>query len=211
MANGDEIRAERVVSGAGVFNTYERLLPPEVVPKTILDNIATIGPSCSMVYLFVGMQGDPVELKLRSSNIWHHPSRDYDRTLEEFFADPEEGPMPLFIGFPCAKDSTWTTRFPGKANAVILTMCPYEWWEPWADTNKGKRGGKYEAKKELMKDRILDGLYHYYPQCKGKVDFAEVRSRTLYRNFTSGTDARTHLLQAIMCQEKQILCLYAYI
>ena len=30
MDNGDEIRAPHVVSGAGVFNTYERLLPPEV-------------------------------------------------------------------------------------------------------------------------------------------------------------------------------------
>jgi hypothetical protein len=30
MDNGDEIRAPIVVSGAGVFNTYERLLPLEV-------------------------------------------------------------------------------------------------------------------------------------------------------------------------------------
>jgi all-trans-retinol 13,14-reductase len=44
-----------------------------------------------MVYLFVGMEGTPDELKLRSSNIWHHPSTDYDQTIEDFFADPEEG------------------------------------------------------------------------------------------------------------------------
>ena len=60
-----------------------------------------------MVYLFVGLKGTPEELKLRGANIWHWPDKDYDSMLAKFNADPENAPIPLFIGFPCAKDSDW--------------------------------------------------------------------------------------------------------
>lgn len=30
MAKGEEIRAPSIISGCGVFNTYKRLLPPQV-------------------------------------------------------------------------------------------------------------------------------------------------------------------------------------
>ena len=44
---------------------------------------------------------------------------DYDEMLEKFYQNPEKEPIPIFIGFPCAKDSSWSERYPGKSNAVI--------------------------------------------------------------------------------------------
>ena len=82
--------------------------------------MARIGHSVSFVYLFVGMKGSPQELKLRPSNIWVWPNRDYDAMIKAFEADPHSAPIPLFAGFPCAKDSDWNRRFPGRSNAVSI-------------------------------------------------------------------------------------------
>ena len=147
MANGDKIYAGKgVISACGVFNTYKKLLAPSTVEalpaavkshvSTCLEKMAKIGHSCSMIYLFVGMEGTAESLKLRSSNIWVWPNRDYDKMIETFYADPENAPIPMFIGFPCAKDSTFDTRYPNKANAVILTMCKFDWFEKYEGTTQ---------------------------------------------------------------------------
>ena len=111
------------------------------------------------------MSGSPSEHKLRSSNIWVWPcgkDRDYDKMIEAFYEDPDKAPIPMFIGFPCAKDSTWDARYPNKSNAVIMTMCKYEWFEKWEGQPQGKRGDDYDALKKKFETRILEeGLYRF--------------------------------------------------
>ena len=180
---GDEIFAPTVISAAGVFNTYRKLLPPASVPDVVRAKLEQIGESCSMIYLFVRMKGEPAALGLRGANIWHWPDRDYHEMLERYYADPLHAPMPMFIGFPCAKDSTWTRRYPGVSNAVILTMAKFEWFEQWEGERQGKRGAEYDAKKKAFEARILEGLYHWYPQLKGKVDFTLVGSPLTFNHY----------------------------
>ena len=179
MVNGDCIYAKNIISAAGINNTYKKLVPENNVPKKILKLVDNIGLSCSMVYLFVGMEGTPEELKLRSSNIWSYPIGDYDKMLEDFYQDPENAPIPLFIGFPCAKDSSWSKRFPNKSNAVILTMAKYDLFKKWdKDQNFGKKPKReedYKNLKKIFERRILEeGLYKYYPQTKDKVKFTSI-------------------------------------
>jgi all-trans-retinol 13,14-reductase len=72
MDGGDEIFAPQIISGCGVFNTYKNLLPPAVVEQRcpgIVDKITRIGNSCSMCYLFVGMEGTPEELQVSTTRI----------------------------------------------------------------------------------------------------------------------------------------------
>jgi all-trans-retinol 13,14-reductase len=161
-----------------------KLLPDNVVPRSIQSTFEQIGHSVSFFYIFIGMEGSPTELQLRSSNIWHWPQRDYDKMLKEFYADPLNAPLPLFIGFPCAKDSTWSERFPGKSNAVIMTVQKHEWWEQWQDKRQGHRGAEYEELKRKIGDRILEeGLYHYYPQTRGKVTFTMTGSSLTFNHY----------------------------
>ena len=200
MENGDRIFAPQVISACGVFNTYKKLLPAQAVPPGIVSKIDRIGTSCTMMYLFVGMKGTPSELKLRSSNIWHWPEADYDKMLDKFMEDPHNAPIPMFLGFPCAKDSTWEARFPGRSNSVILTMADYRWFEKWGSTSwpntandkagkreTGKDGATqadYDEFKKMFERRILEeGLYKYYPQTRGKVDFTMVGSSLTFNYY----------------------------
>ena len=193
MVNGDKIYAKKVISAAGLNNTYKHLLEEQHVPKKVLKTIDDIGVSCSFIYLFVGMEGTPSELKLRSSNIWSWPEKNYEEMLRKFYEDPEKAPIPLFIGFPCAKDSTWETRFPGKSNAVILTAAKYEWFEEWGDKKMKKRGKDYEELKAKFEKRILEeGLYKYYPQTRGKVKFTEVGSPLTFNYYIGSTKGEVY-------------------
>jgi len=184
------IYAPTIISACGVLNTYNKLLPKQVIPKNLINNINKIGPSGTMVYLFVGMNDTPTNLGLRSSNIWHWPTDtgDYDEMLEKFYQNPKEAPIPMFIGFPCAKDSTWSDRYPGKSNAVILTMIDYKLFEKWEDAPQGKRGEEYEEFKKMFENRILEeGLYKYYPQCREKVDYTMVGSPLTFNFYIGST------------------------
>eukprot|EP00854_Cymbomonas_tetramitiformis_P004712 gene4712-5765_t len=197
MESGEEIYAPMVISACGVFNTYKKLLPKESVPRSVIEKIERIGHSCSFIYLFVGMKGTAEELGLRSSNIWRWPERDYDAMLEKFYKDPEHAPIPMFMGFPCAKDSTYAERFPGRANSVIMTMSKFEWWEEWENCKQGKRGAEYEAKKKIFEDRILEeGLYKYYPQCRGRVDFTEVGSSLTFNHYIGSERGEVYGLES---------------
>lgn len=127
MENGDQILAQRVVMACGVFNTM-KLLPESSIPASVRSTFSDIGHSASFFYLFVGMEGDPHELGLRSSNIWHWPHRNFGQMVDEFYADPLNAPIPSLIGFPCSKYSTLTSRFPSKSNVVIMIVQKCEWW-----------------------------------------------------------------------------------
>ena len=184
MINGDQIFAPTVISACGVPNTWKKLVPKELVPKSILSKIENLGLSCSFTYVFIGMEGSPQELELRSSNIWHWPNKNYDQMIEEFHKDPKIAPIPMFIGFPCSKDSTWNTRYPGKSNAVILTMSRFEEFEEWEHERPGKRSPEYQKLKQQYANRILEeGLYHYYPKTRGKVVYTEVGSPLTFNHY----------------------------
>lgn len=184
MSNGVKLYAKNIVSAVGAPNTWKKLVPPAYVPHGIIDKIDKLGLSCSFTYAFIGMEGSPEEIGLRSSNIWHWPHGDYDKMIEDFHNDPDNAPIPMFIGFPCAKDSTWNNRYPGKSNAVILTISKYSEFEKWKNDRPGKRAEEYQQKKKRYGDRILnEGLYHYYPKTKGKVKYCEVGSPLTFNHY----------------------------
>ena len=116
--------------------------------------------------------------------------------LQEYFKNPLTAKIPMFIGFPCAKDSTWNTRYPGKSNAVILTMSQFKDFEKWKDKRLDHRGEEYEEIKKKYAERILnEGLYHYYPQTRGKVDVVEVSTPLTFNYYIRSTKGEAYGLE----------------
>jgi all-trans-retinol 13,14-reductase len=178
MENGIKIYAENIVSGVGIRNTYNQeygLLKEAQWSDKYQDIIQKIKPSVCHIYLFVNLKGTPSELKLRSSNIWVWTEQDYDAMMYKFNKDPFSAPMPFFMGFSCAKDDSWETRFPGKSNAIILTMGSYEMFEQWKDEKCTSRNPQYKELKEKFAQRILEeGLFRFYPHLRDKVESYDV-------------------------------------
>jgi phytoene dehydrogenase-like protein len=175
MADGKEIHAPVVISDAGVFNTFERLLD-EAVPQRAgyLERLKNVRPSVASMCLYVGIRESAEALGLPRTNYWVYPSEHYEEDLEAFLADPERDLPLAYISFPSAKDPTFEQRYPGRATIEIVSFGPHEWFEPWAGTTWGQRGEDYEALKEKLSQRLLAKLFERMPQLEGKIDYYEL-------------------------------------
>lgn len=176
MADGHEVRAPIVISNAGVFNTFGKLLPADVAKASgYLKKLDTVKRSMASLGMYIGIQDTAENLGLPKTNYWLYSSEDYEGSLERFFADPEHTEIPLvYISFPSAKDPAFTGKYPGRATIEIVAPGPHEWFAQWADKPWGKRGDDYDALKEAWSQRLLERLYQHFPQLRGKIDYYEL-------------------------------------
>ena len=187
MADGKEFRAETIISGAGVVNTWTKLLPKETIQKHKLDqHLQKVNPSVAHICLYIGLNGSPSELNLPKANYWIYPKDlSHDESIARYAKDINQEFPVVYISFPAAKDPDWERRFPGKSTIDIITMIPYEIFEKWENTRWKKRGEEYDALKENLARRLLEALYKQVPQTRGKVDLYELSTPLTTRHFVN--------------------------
>jgi phytoene dehydrogenase-like protein len=176
MADGTEIRSPIIISNAGVFNNFGKLLPEQTAKQSgYLKKLDTVKRSMASLGMYIGIQDTAENLGLPKTNYWLYSSEDYEGSLDRFFADPDNEDIPLvYISFPSAKDPEFLNKYPGRATIEIVSPGPKEWFEKWADQPWGKRGEDYEALKEKWSQRLLERLYEHFPQLRGKIDYYEL-------------------------------------
>jgi all-trans-retinol 13,14-reductase len=185
MQDGQILTADKIISGAGVLTTYQKLLPPAVLQRHQLeDQLKKIRPSVSHGCLYIGLKGSPEELGLPKTNYWIYPEdADHDACVERYLHDIDQ-PFPLvYISFPAAKDPDWSNRYPGRSTIDIITLLPFDEFTKWEGSRWKKRGEEYEALKEKIAQRLLEVLYRQLPQVKGKVDYHELSTPLTTQHF----------------------------
>lgn len=166
MDSGYKIYSNQIISGIGVRSTFTYLIKDKKYQK-LLDDIPS---SVQHLYCFISLRGTPSELKLRDCNLWVYPNQDFDKLMTEYYENPIENQMPLFIGSSSAKDKLWTDRFPDRSNLVILAPFPKSYVEQWENERCGKRNIDYKLlKQELAQKMIQEGLLNFYPHLLGKI------------------------------------------
>ena len=175
MKDGHHIECDRVVSAAGVDNTFKRLLPDAAVRKSgYQPDMKGVEPSFAHLGVYIGLKETAEQLGLPKTNFWIYPDKDYDAAVDRFVEDGD-APFPVvYISFPSAKDPDYTNRHPGTATIEIVAPAPYRWFRHWNDEVWGKRGEDYEALKMQLGDRLMEHLYEKLPQLRGKIDYYEV-------------------------------------
>ena len=186
MKDGHRIRASQVVSSAGVVNTFEHLLAPDVVTAGgYAEKLTRVTPSFAHLGVYIGLQQSAEALDLPKTNFWIYPHNDYDAAVDAFVRD-KGAPFPVvYISFPSAKDPDYERRHPGTATIEVVAPAPYEWFARWEDTIWGKRGDDYEAFKAELGERLMRHVYDKLPQLNHQVDYYEV-STPLSTNWFAG-------------------------
>lgn len=175
MQDGTEIHAPLVISNAGVFNTFEHLLPAKISKRNgYTRKLKTVEPSVAHLGAYIGLQQTAAELDLPRTNFWIYPDTSHTENLEAFRQDPEAEFPAVYISFPSAKDPSWESRYPGTATIEIVAPAFFEHFEAWKDTPWGKRGEDYDVFKQQLTDRLLEYLYDKLPQLRGKIDYCEL-------------------------------------
>jgi all-trans-retinol 13,14-reductase len=184
MADGREIRAPLVISDAGVPNTVFHLLPEGTPGREALrGTLRHTSRSASHICLYVGLDETDEQLGLDRTNLWVYHSTDQDGDLSRYLADPE-APLPLaYISFPSAKDPDFANRHPGKATVEVVSIAPYDRFEPWEGTKWMKRGEDYVAVKAELTARLVEVLEREVPQVAGKIAYSELSTPLSTRHF----------------------------
>ncbi|OCT60039.1 all-trans-retinol 13,14-reductase isoform X1 [Xenopus laevis] len=178
--SGQEIHvsAPIIISDAGLFNTYERLLPQEIKQKPEVASILSslqYGMGCFLV--FVGLRGTSEELGLKSINYWMFQDADINSLMGQYSSSTfdefcENVPL-MFITSPSAKDPTYNLRHPGRSCLTLLTMAPYHWFSDWKEHQPRHRGDDYYSMKMKLAQMMVERALKEYPQLEDKVEYME--------------------------------------
>ncbi|XP_067312753.1 inactive all-trans-retinol 13,14-reductase-like isoform X2 [Pseudorasbora parva] len=169
-----EVLAPVIISNAGMFTTFKKLLTPEIQanPK-IHDYLHTLKPGKGFFQVFAGFNATTEELGISSTNMRLYKSNNMDEVMEEYFASdkeaaPENIPM-MYLSFPSAKDPTSCTSFPGQSRMVIHTMVNPKWFGQWNNVNETERGDEFEKYKMRFANHLFDWACVHFPKLKEKV------------------------------------------
>ncbi|KEQ14702.1 FAD-dependent oxidoreductase [Endozoicomonas montiporae] len=175
MVDGTRITAPAIISNAGVFNTFQRLLPQAVVKKHGYDQLLKkVKPSFSHLGLYIGIKESAEALGIPRTNFWIYPDTDHQQNIAAFKKDYQAKFPIVYISFPSAKDPSWESRYPNTSTIEIVAPADFSHFEQWKDEQWGKRGDEYDALKAYFTDRLLEHLYEKLPQLRGKVDYCEL-------------------------------------
>jgi all-trans-retinol 13,14-reductase len=190
MANGDEILSKQVISAAGLYNTYGKLMPEAVgAQQRLSEKLGAFKPSVAHLGLYIGLNASVADLQLEQANMWIYRDHDHDKSLSQFLAKPTLA-FPLnYISFPSSKDPAWDTHYPGKSTIDVISIAPFDWFRKWADQPWKNRGADYDAFKAQLSERLLADVYKHVPTARGKVDYFELStplSTAHFNNYAHG-------------------------
>eukprot|EP00088_Acartia_fossae_P016828 TRINITY_DN1947_c1_g1_i1.p1 TRINITY_DN1947_c1_g1~~TRINITY_DN1947_c1_g1_i1.p1 ORF type:complete len:627 (+),score=164.25 TRINITY_DN1947_c1_g1_i1:50-1930(+) len=179
-----DILAPMVISSAGVYNTFQTLLPKELSAKSYYTDIArTLKPGVASMNVFLGLDISNEELEVRKQNVWAFTTADSDKAAMDYFNLSAEGamdaPVPLlFISFPSTKDPEWDNHpgRKGKSTAAIVTLANWDWFKAWKDKGVKKRGDEYDELKKSIGDQMIEQTCKLFPQIRDKIDYQEIGS-----------------------------------
>ncbi|MFJ6521123.1 phytoene desaturase family protein [Streptomyces filamentosus] len=199
LEDGTRVRAPVVVSAAGARHTYRTLLrrpsPAEEDRPSPADGdrpspseddrpspadgdrpssadggrLAGMRDGFPFVLLFLGLDGDPEELGLPRHNLMVT-----DGDCDAFFEGRGGSTSGLFLSFSCAKDPTWSTRYPGRSTGEVLAYVHPDLFAPFRGSRWRHRDPAYLALKAELTHRLLDGLYRQLPRTRGRVAYHEL-------------------------------------
>jgi all-trans-retinol 13,14-reductase len=175
-------KAPVVVSNAGVYNTYNRMLPKEAAGAHA-DEIVKFyktHPVTTNVTLYLGLKESPAKLGIHGENFWIYSSYDHDANFAARHAWIENGKVPgAYVSFPSMKDPDSKSH-----TAEIIAFCGYEEFQKWNSDPWKKRGPEYETLKTRISELLIDFVEKHMPGLKALIDYSELSTPVTTEHFT---------------------------
>ena len=174
------LNSKHVISSAGFCNTFHKMMDAQVVDVACPDIKfikSEMKPSVGCLNLFVGLSASGEELGLIAQNTWMFDNYDIEELYQKWIneTDPwkaiDELSFPfLYVGFPSAKDKSYKYNHADTSTCVVITFCPYSWFQDWNDRPVGKRGDTYETLKDALRNKMWERVLQSFPQLEDKVE-----------------------------------------
>jgi all-trans-retinol 13,14-reductase len=179
MEDGEEIRASRVISAAGIVATLQRLLPEaERQAPWVQEALTGLQPASAHVCLYLGFKGDIRQAGASSANKWFYEVWDWGQVeTDSWEVRPgEQAPTApcLYCSFPSLKDPHHDPGPEERHTGEVVTFVPWQVFEKWSGTRWRKRGEDYEAFKEALQDELLKQFLAHMPELEPYLDYVEL-------------------------------------
>jgi all-trans-retinol 13,14-reductase len=186
MKDGQTFNAQNVVSSTGIFNTYEKLIPPSVLERHQLHKqLKKVNPSVAHACLYIGLRGSPEALQLPKNNLWIYPEKgDNDSIVDRYLKDPKKHSQWFTFPFLPPKTRVGLSDIPPKYHRYNH-LAAFDLVSQWQGTQWMKRGKKYERLKATMTKRLLEVLFKQLPHLKDKIDHHELSTPLTTQNFVN--------------------------
>jgi all-trans-retinol 13,14-reductase len=173
-----EFRAPVVVSDAGAWNTYARMLPASAVP--FLDQLKALPEGFEVVELFLGLRRDPRELGFKGENYWLFESFDHDEMYTQRNKILDGRATMAYLSFPSLKD-----RQAQRHTAEIIAPLSYGSLEAHRDEPWRRRSADYGSAKDRITQALLDLVERHHPGFGDLVEYSELATPLTFEHFTA--------------------------
>lgn len=174
-----EFRAPVVVSDAGAWNTFARLLSPDVA-LPFRDALEPPPQGFAAVELFLGLNRDPRELGFKGNNHWIFTSYDHDAMYANRAALADGEARMAYLSFPSLKD-------PRAVRHTAEIIAPFDFSrlaayrdEPWR-----RRSEVYEAAKTRIAGALLGLVERHHPGFRDMIAYQELATPLTFEFFTA--------------------------
>jgi len=173
-----EFRAPVVVSDAGAWNTFKRLLPSEAIPFRA--ELETPPEGLEPVELFLGLNRDPREIGFKGENHWIFSSFDHNQMSADRNGLLDGHPAMAYLSFPSLKDQQAR-----RHTAEIIAPFSYCTLEAFREEAWRRRGTDYESAKARMTQALLNLVERQHPGFRDLVAYAELATPLTFEYFTA--------------------------
>jgi phytoene desaturase len=166
LDGAERVAAEVVVSNADARQTFERLLPAEVLPERFRRRLAKMRPSISAFVLFSAAKLDPAAHGL-SHEHFVYPSGDHDANFDGVLQGKLGG---TWFSLPSMHDRTLAPE--GEHVIVFSSLMAYDIGEPW------------EGAKPRYTELMLQAAERTLPGYRDALTFADSATPATFQRYT---------------------------
>jgi all-trans-retinol 13,14-reductase len=174
-----EFRAPIVVSDAGAWNTFTRLLPSSSF-LSFRSELTTPPGGFEAVELFLGLRRDPREMGFRGENYWIFSAFDHDRIYARRNELLDGRAAMVYLSFPSLKDPRAK-----KHTAEVIAPFSYRALEAYRNEPWRRRGAGYESAKTRITEALLDLVERHHPGFRGLIEYSELGTPLTFEYFTA--------------------------
>ncbi|HRP70266.1 MAG TPA: NAD(P)/FAD-dependent oxidoreductase, partial [Turneriella sp.] len=183
-----EFYADKIISDAGAYNTYLKLLPKVDIPfGGALKQFYKSHPAVGNVTLYLGLRESPTTLGFGGENHWIYSSYDHDANFAASRARPQTGNdwfdenelAGVYLSFPSLKNAHATAH-----TAEIIAFTDYTFFEKWKEEPWKKRAEEYKQLKEKISQKLIAFVNARYPGFADLIEYRELSTPISTEHFT---------------------------
>ncbi len=204
LEDGEEIRAQTVISNADPYVTFDRLIGREHLSSKLKTRLDGLRWSTSSLSLYAAVDMDLRAAGFDSGNYWFYQTPDVDglyRYSQTSALASDLKPQLLFLTVTTLKDPT--KMHSGHHTIELFTFIGYDAFAPWADQPTGARDADYLVLKEELTEAMLDAAESIIPGFRQHVVFRELGTPLTNAHYVNGYRGNIYGIDKTVAQTGQ--------